>query len=469
MMLVPTVVTITVGFAAFSVYLDRVQRENLIADVDDELIRAERAFAARVEPRIERDAQPNSPADEAVASAGSDLADEVDPPVQLLVGLDGQLLADAGGSSPFDSSALAAMAGNSGVFTVEDPRYRVRATDRGDGTVAVTALSLDQIDDTIADFRRTLLGGGVVILALEAGVVWLLAAGLARPVTRMATTATRIADGAIDTEIDPPSGSRETAVLADDLSRMVNQLRSVIDDRERAAADATQARDNMQRFLADASHELRTPLTALKGYSDLYAGNMLGEPGALDRAMVRIGSESERLHGLVNDMLQLAREAPLTDRVEPVNIGDIVQVVVDDLRAAHPEVSIELEVAPDAATVVSGRPDRLQQALLNVGSNAVDHTDAEAGVQFRVRSTDANVVVDVVDHGPGVDSGEVDKIFLPFYRHDTSRGRDGRGGAGLGLAISHQIIERHHGTVTVAATPGGGATFTLTMPIAPVE
>ena len=250
---------------------------------------------------------------------------------------------------------------------------------------------------------------------------------------------------------------------------MVTRLRSTIDDRERSAADATRARDDMRRFLADLSHELRTPLTALKGYSDLYAGQMLDEAGALDRAMARIGDESERLSDLVNDMLQLARQAPTPDRSELFDACDIVQVVVDDLRAAHPELDIELDLAPDTDCVLSGRPDRLHQAILNVGSNACQHTDPSGGVQFDVRSTDTELVIKVIDHGPGIDPTEIDKIFLPFYRPDTSRGRDGRGGAGLGLAITNQILERHHGTVGVeATTPGGGATFTLTVPLAAI-
>ena len=72
----------------------------------------------------------------------------------------------------------------------------------------------------------------------------------------------------------------------------------------------------------------------------------------------------------------------------------------------------------------------------------------------------------VGDHGPGVDPAEIDNIFLPFYRPQTSRGRDGRGGAGLGLAITQQVIDRFDGTVAVEATPGGGATFTLVVPLA---
>ncbi len=467
MILVPILVVITVGFGAFSVFIDSVERDNLTADLDAELVRAERSVGVRTAPiGNEQVPEPEPTVVAGDDSTGADLADGVGAPVQLLLGSDGQILAQGGDGNPFADAMLLDLAGRSGTFTLEGPRYRVRVTPRDDSTVAITALPLDLFDDSIADFRRSMFGGAVLVLALVSAVVWFLTAVVVRPISRMAAAATRIADGALDTEIDAPHGSRETAELADDVGRMLRRLRSVIDDRERSAAEATQARDDMQRFLADVSHELRTPLTALKGYSDLYAGNMLAEPGALDRAMARIGDESERLGGLVNDMLQLARQAPTSDHAELFGLSDIVEVVVDDLRVAHPEISVDLDLATGTDSTVSGRPGQLHQALLNVGSNACQHTQEDRGVQFTVHSTDTDIVIQVTDHGPGIVPDEVDKIFLPFYRHETSRGRDGRGGAGLGLAITNQIVERHHGTIAVRSTAGDGATFTLTFPLA---
>lgn len=165
---------------------------------------------------------------------------------------------------------------------------------------------------------------GLVVLLLVAGAILLLATLAVRPVTR--------------TDVVAPSASRETADLAAALDHMLVRLRATIDGHELAAVTAAESRDGMRRFLADVSHELRTPLTALKGYSDLYAGGMLGEPGVLDRAMLRIGHESERLNGLVTDMLQLAREEPSDAPVESFNAGEVVAVIAEDLRAAHPEV-----------------------------------------------------------------------------------------------------------------------------------
>ena len=305
-----------------------------------------------------------------------------------------------------------------------------------------------------------------MIFALEGIVVLLIATAVARPVTRMRNAASRIAGGDLNTKIDPPGGSRETADLATDLEHMLTQLRTTIEDREHSAEEARQARDTMQRFLADASHELRTPLTALKGYSDLYARDMLQEPGALDRAMNRMGSESERLSQLVAALLELTRHgSPDATNTDRIDLRDIVTDVVDDLKAAFPHRSIDLDIDPDAHSIVIGDAGRLHQALINLGANACQHTESGTPIRIELRSTDTVATIATIDHGPGIEPALADKIFQPFYRADASRSRNGHGGAGLGLAITRQIAEQHGGTVDLVPTPRGGATFSFMLPL----
>ena len=145
--------------------------------------------------------------------------------------------------------------------------------------VRITALSLGGYDAAVANLQRTLLLGGLVIVVLQGAVVWMLARRLARPMAAAAAGVSCIADGALDTVITPAGGSREMAGLSADIGRMVDRLRAALIERERSASDATRARDDMRRLLADVSHEIRTPLTALKGYSDLYARDMLRGAG----------------------------------------------------------------------------------------------------------------------------------------------------------------------------------------------
>ena len=470
MMLVPIIITMTVAFVTFGVYLDQIEADNRLTDIDDELSRAERSFEQQLQLTDVPDRPETGGPPEGVGQDGELPAEnpqnEAQPPTQLLVGSNGQILADIAPTGAFPKQAITDIATRSGLSTLEDGSYRVLVTPQPDGTVQITALSLAQFDAAAANFRRTLILGGLVILVLAAVAVWVLSDLLVRPVTQMAATATRIADGELDTEIANTGASQEISELGSDLGRMMTQLRTVIAEREESAAAATQARDNMRRFLADVSHELRTPLTALKGYSDLYAGNMLEEPGALDRAMGRIGDESERLARLVTDMLALAREVPSGEPAEPFNPCETVRSVVDDLQAAYPELAVTLAMDPNNDRTVFGRADGLHQAILNVGANACQHTEPEEGVHFDIDFAETSIRIKVIDHGPGIEPSEADNIFLPFYRHQTSRIRsDRRGGAGLGLAITQQIIERLDGTISVANTPRGGATFTITVPL----
>ncbi len=246
---------------------------------------------------------------------------------------------------------------------------------------------------------------------------------------------------------------------------MVARLRAALAEQERSVALATSARDDMQRFLADVSHEIRTPLTALKGYSDLYAGGMLAEPGALDRAMSRVGSESVRLHSLVNSMLELTRDGEAHRQAHAeVDVAQVVRAVVEDLRAAYPGREIDLQTAETVDAPVAGDAARIHQAVLNLGANACTHTDPRTPIAVNVESTPSALTVSVVDHGAGIDEAERTKVFLPFYRSDPSRARNGHSGAGLGLALAQQIAHEHDGSVSVHPTPGGGATFTLTLP-----
>ena len=455
----PVLLTITLGFVGFAVWVDTVDRRNRIADIDAELLRAERNTVAPPGPA----GGPGPPAEasEDDPTATSDVASQ---PVQMVVGDDGSVRQLGAATDVFDDATIEWLAEQRGTFTLAGD-HRVRVSEARPSAIAITALPLEEFSTATSEFRRALATGGVAVLVLVGAVVWLVTSALIRPVTRLTDTASRLADGDLDTPFPPPSGSRELADLSDDLDRMLTRLRTTLADNERATAEATKARDDMRQFLADMAHELRTPLTALKGYSDLHAGGMLAESVDVDRAMARIGSESERLSQLATDMLQLARGeliAPVRERVE---LGDVVESVVDDVRAAHPDRSCTLTREPGATSVL-GDADRLHQAVLNLAANACHHSPAGSPVEVTVAAADGRVEVRVVDHGPGVPAEEAERIFVPFYRAERSRAREGRGGAGLGLALTAQIAAQHDGTIQVTDTPGGGATFTLSLPLA---
>ena len=462
----PILVTLSVGILALAVYVERTALSDQISGVDAELVRVgQRNAGGPVGPPVgDNDLSPTGPADGDTGTAAPDGVDDVtgvDAPVQILIAADGVTVQIISGTNPFTVAEIESFSGRAESFTVDgETRYRVRASSTPNGATNVSALPLDDVDASIASLRRSLLLGGTVIFVLVGALVLLIATAVTRPVTRMSRTANRIAAGELDTPIDPPTGSRETADLAVDLEYMVQRLTTSLDD-------ANRARNDMRRFLADASHELRTPLTSLRGYSDLYARDMLDEPGHLDRAMARVGSESTRLAEMVDDMLQLASGDARTDvQLEAVDLATVVRNVTDDMTASHPDHHIQTRGVTDSGALLSvlGDRARLHQCILNLVANACRHGGDRVEVVLGSSDEPGSVTVAVVDHGGGIAAELTDKIFLPFYRGDESRTRDGRGGAGLGLALSKQIAEEHGGRIAVESTEGGGATFTLVIP-----
>jgi two-component system OmpR family sensor kinase len=173
---------------------------------------------------------------------------------------------------------------------------------------------------------------------------------------------------------------------------------------------------------------------------------------------------------LVDDLLLLARlddERPMT--FAPIDLTVLAADAVQDAKALDPSRAITLhglngELQP---TTVEGDEARLRQVLTNLVGNAVNHTPPGTPLEVAVGSRDSGrALLEVRDHGPGVDPAAARRVFERFYRADPSRMRGHGGGNGLGLAIVAAIVNAHHGKVGVAQTPGGGATFVVDLPTA---
>ena len=225
----------------------------------------------------------------------------------------------------------------------------------------------------------------------------------------------------------------------------------------------------MRQFVADASHELRTPLAAVRGYAELYRQGAVREPAEVASAMTRIEGEAGRMGGLVEDLLVLARlddQRPLT--ITPVDLTVIAADAAQDARAIDPSRRIEVLGldGPLGPATAPGDDAKLRQLVANLVSNALNHTPAGTPLEIAVgiRPGDGLAVLEVRDHGPGVDPDKARKVFERFYRADPSRSRGTGGGNGLGLAIAAAIVSAHHGRIGVAETPGGGATFVVELP-----
>jgi two-component system, OmpR family, sensor kinase len=178
--------------------------------------------------------------------------------------------------------------------------------------------------------------------------------------------------------------------------------------------------------------------------------------------MSGIRREAERMSLLVDDLLLLARldEGRPLERT-PVDLAALVGEAVDAARVVERDRPIESAVEP---ATVTGDEVRLRQVLDNLLANARAHTPAGTPVSVELRRVDSRAQVTVADHGPGLTDEQATRVFERFYRTDDSRSRSS-GGAGLGLSIVAAVTEVHGGTAEARPTPGGGATFVITLPL----
>jgi signal transduction histidine kinase len=215
--------------------------------------------------------------------------------------------------------------------------------------------------------------------------------------------------------------------------------------------------------MADVSHELRTPLAAMQGNLEVLARGAAGDPELLNESLTDMRREVGRLIRMTNDLLLLAQsDSGLQLRREPVDVDTLLIELVRELRPLSNGVQLKLDI--DDQAIVLGDRDRLKQALLNLGVNALQHTPAGGSVTLGLTCADGHVLVRVSDTGAGIPSEALEHIFDRFYRVDAARTRN-RGGAGLGLSIVHWIIDAHQGTISVESEVAVGSTFTIKLPL----
>jgi len=340
--------------------------------------------------------------------------------------------------------------------------YRVLALRSPQGPYVVLGAPMRGLDGTIASLMRILVLVGLVVLGLLMIIGWLLIRRDLRPLERMTATAERISSGDLSQRVGVPDDGSEVGKLGHAFDGMLDQIESSFASQQQALRAKEASEQMLRQFVADASHELRTPLTTVRGYADLHHAGGLEQPAELEQAMDRIGSESRRMGALVEDLLLLARldqGRPL--RQDPVAFSGLVDEAVRDIRAVEPGRPLTAELEP--GLTVTGDEDRLRQLVGNLLANVRVHTPPDSPVEVSLAAGEGSAVLTVTDHGPGIDPNHVDHVFDRFYRADAGRTRD-RGGSGLGLAIAASIAAAHGGSISHSATPGGGATFTLTLP-----
>ena len=346
----------------------------------------------------------------------------------------------------------------------------LESSTNGQASSMVIALPLKQTNQVVALVGVLTFAFGLATLAAAIAMTWVIVTRTFEPLARVEQTAAKIAAGDLSQRIEDYNPSNEIGNLAISLNTMLAQIESSFNAQAKSEA-------KMRRFVGDASHELRTPLVSIRGYSELYRQGALPNDEAVATAMGRIESESKRMGQLVEDLLTLARiDERRESKLAPFDLFHLAVDASNDAYATSPDREVSLvgltdDVAPTSAPVI-GDESRMRQVVANLLTNAMRYTPAGTPLELAVGVREdvpgyPLSVIEVRDHGPGIHGEDRERVFERFYRTDTSRSRE-TGGTGLGLSIVAAILEQHDGSVHIEETPGGGATFVISLPFYPV-
>lgn len=216
--------------------------------------------------------------------------------------------------------------------------------------------------------------------------------------------------------------------------------------------------EKQEAFVSDASHELKTPISIIKSYAQLLLRRGKSNPEVFEESVLAIESEADRMQGLVEQLLLLAKNAE-SMVYESVDLVTLVQQTMSPFQTTSNR-KIVLDVRAENL-IVSGDRKQLQQILYILISNALKYSDTDVKVILDAGSGD--VLLNIIDHGAGISEAEQKRIFDRFYRVDKARARS-TGGTGLGLAIAKQIAEAHGGALSVQSVEDVGSTFILRIP-----
>jgi two-component system phosphate regulon sensor histidine kinase PhoR len=226
--------------------------------------------------------------------------------------------------------------------------------------------------------------------------------------------------------------------------------------------------ENMRReFVANVSHELKTPITSIKGYVETLQEGALDDKENVQKFLDIVLKQSDHLNAIVDDLLSLSRIEQDAERGEielsEEHLRNIIDATTVDYELKARERKIKVIVNCGEEIIVKANSRLLKQAIGNLLDNAIKYSEPGKAVEIEAVRNIEEVFIRVSDHGSGIASEHLPRLFERFYRVDKGRSRE-LGGTGLGLAIVKHITQAHGGHVTVESILGKGSVFTLHLP-----
>lgn len=331
------------------------------------------------------------------------------------------------------------------------------------------ALSTEPLGVKLAEVRNRGIVTATAVAVVGAILAMLLSHSITRRLASLAAAAVRIGEGNLSQPISMKSED-EIGVLADAFDEMVTQLKSTMDTVEEERRRAEAASSAKSEFLSSMSHELRTPMNAILGFAQVLESDP-GEPlsSSQQESVEQILKAGDHLLALINDVLDLARieAGRLTVSPEVLSLQDVIEETVSILEPLATTRGIEIEDETgnvDHPHVTADR-GRLRQVIMNVLTNAIKYNRDSGLVTLDLEPVNGSLWrLSISDTGEGIPDSMLETIFEPFARLEMHEGQVK--GAGIGLAVTKELLAVMGGSITVTSELGKGSRFSIDLPLA---
>lgn len=289
-----------------------------------------------------------------------------------------------------------------------------------------------------------------LVLILGTGATWLMAGHVLKPLKALSSTIEEIGGNDLSNRVEIQGRQDEIGRLARSFNHMMDKVSASF--------------ERQKRFSASAAHELKTPLATILVNLEVLELDGRTSPERLEKVLTVVKTNTERMIRLVEDLMRLTSDKN-HEMAEEVGLSEVFAITLEELSPLirKKDLTVSIENTPDIS--LTGNRVMFYRAMSNLLENAVKYNREHGSISIVTGREDDAVTVKIADTGIGIPEEELPHIFEAFYRVDQSRSR-AVGGAGLGLSLVKDIVEKHGGEIAVKSVAGEGTTFILRFPAA---
>ena len=289
------------------------------------------------------------------------------------------------------------------------------------------------------------VAGLVLMLFLGTGATWLMAGKALKPLGELTDTIEEIGGNNLSRRVEHQDRADEIGQLAGSFNHMMDNVSASF--------------ERQQRFSASAAHELKTPLATMLVNLDVLDMEEKASAAQMERVLSIVRTNTERMIRLVDNLFQLTTEKS-SEMCEEVPVDEMFAEILEELSAQLNAKHLSVSLSNLSGIKLTGNRTMLYRAMSNLVENAAKYNRENGSIFISASQQQEDVIIKIEDTGIGIPKEECERIFEPFYRVDQSRSRS-VGGAGLGLALVKDIVEKHRGTIQVHSRAGQGSEFIL--------